>query len=98
MPKLLVTFDHPRIVRKAKRLTITVEAGDAEVLKAVPRRILMEGTAYDALTTTGDLREIEKDLRDAIEMELGLDNEVSISIEDFDEEEHWVRTIETREE
>ncbi len=96
MPKLVVTFDRPRIVRAADRLTITVEADDAEALRAVPRRILMEGTAHDALTATGDLREIEKNLQDAIEMELGLDNEVSISIEGFDEAERWVRTVEVK--
>ena len=94
MPKLVVTFEKPRVVRAADRLTIVIEAEDAEALKEVPKRILFEGTAFDALTYAGGLREVEKDLRDMIEMELGVDNEVSIYIEGFDEEERWVRTTE----
>ena len=93
MPKPVVSFDRPYVIRVADKLTIVAEADDAEALKNVPRCIMMEGTAYEALTATGDLREIEKNLRDAIEMELGVESEVTIFIEGFDESERWIRTI-----
>ncbi len=85
MPKLVVKFKRPLVVREADELTITItaDADDADALRRLPKLFMLESWAFDAMTRTGPIHDVETNLRNMIEVEGGFPCEVDIEEKGF---------------